>query len=77
MPGARDDTVRGMAELLIPRLVERLASARFQPVPLPPADWTGEIVRPDDLLHLVVSAYNLRPAFGPTGPAPGRSPRPR
>lgn len=37
------------------------ASTNYQPRPLPSADWTGEIVRPDDLLYLAVSTYNLRP----------------
>lgn len=40
----------------------------YQPLPLPPADWVGEIIRPRDLLHLVVHAYNLRPEPHPSGP---------
>jgi hypothetical protein len=46
----------------------RAAGTAYQPLPLPRPDWSGEIVRPDDLLYLVVSAYNLRPRWLPTGP---------
>ena len=45
-----------------------LDSPRYQPRRPPPADWVGEMIRPDDLLHLVVSSYNLRPVAGPAGP---------
>lgn len=43
-------------------------SDSYEVQPLPPADWSAEMLRPDDLLYLFVSAYNLRPQLGPDGP---------
>lgn len=70
MPGDKADRIT-LAQLgfLSPDFVKLGSdSPRYQPARLPPADWVGEIIRPDDLLHLVVSSYNLRPASGPEGP---------
>lgn len=64
MPRARDALLLDWASFTTPALVEHLfENSAWQPSPLPAADWTGEILRPDDLLVLVVSAYNLRPDF--------------
>jgi hypothetical protein len=73
MPGPRNDLQADWEALLRQSFAEFLPdSPRYQPRPLPPADWTGEIIRPDDLLYLSVSAYNLRPIDHPAGPRLGR-----
>ncbi|ARP85291.1 hypothetical protein [Bordetella genomosp. 9] len=67
MPDLRDAV--GWAKLLEAGFELHLPhDARYQPPALPAADWVGEILRPGDLLHLVVHAYNLRPQTHPSGP---------
>ncbi len=69
MPGQElRKTSLDFLDLLSSHFVELQSdSPHYQPKPLPPADWTGEIIRPDDLLFLSVSAYNLRPDDHPDG----------
>ena len=69
MPGQElRKTSLDFLDLLSSRFVEPQSdSLLYQLKPLPPADWTSEIVRPDDLLYLSVSAYNLRPEDHPGG----------
>jgi hypothetical protein len=69
MPNPNNDFILfDFGRRLNPALLDFLLnSPRYQPTPLPPADWTGEIVRPDDLIYLSVAAYNLRPVDLPGG----------
>lgn len=68
MPGADNNILFDFEGQLDSALLQFLLdSPRYQPKPLPPADWTGEIVRPDDLIYLSVTAYNLRPVDFPGG----------
>ncbi|MBB3753777.1 hypothetical protein FHT44_006299 [Mycolicibacterium sp. BK634] len=48
--------------------LEYLESLIYQLPPLPSPDWSGEILRPDDLLYLTVSAYNLHASGTVDGP---------
>jgi hypothetical protein len=69
MPGGADERARSdLVTLLgVSTAALQLDTSRYQQERLPPADFACELIRPDDLLYLLVSAYNLRPTHHPGG----------